>query len=103
VEALSVLPASCTGLVHGFTGDFPTAKRYLDKGLHLGIGPRYKRSKHFADLARLPLEQIVLESDAPIGSTNIGDVARELTASDASAGELLVRATANAKRLFGIT
>ena len=55
------------GVMHCFNGTFDEAKTYLDLGFHLGLGGviTYK-SCHVRDfLAELPLERIVLETDAP--------------------------------------
>lgn len=55
------------GVMHCFNGTLDEAKTYLDLGFHLGLGGviTYK-SCHVRDfLAELPLERIVLETDAP--------------------------------------
>ena len=60
------LPA--TGVIHGFTGSYQQAKRFIDLGFYLGVGgsisyPRANKTREA--LARVPLEQLVLETDAP--------------------------------------
>ena len=53
--------------MHCFNGTLDEAKTYLDLGFHLGLGGviTYK-SCHVRDfLAEIPLERIVLETDAP--------------------------------------
>ena len=55
------------GVMHCFNGTLDEAKTYLDLGFHLGLGGviTYK-SCHVRDfLAELPLDRIVLETDAP--------------------------------------
>ena len=55
------------GVMHCFNGTLDEAKTYLDLGFHLGLGGviTYK-SCHVRDfLAEIPLERIVLETDAP--------------------------------------
>ncbi len=56
------------GIVHAFNGSLQQAMRYLDLGFRLGFGGMitYERSRKIRGLARvLPLEAIVLETDAP--------------------------------------
>ncbi|WP_241646056.1 TatD family hydrolase [Rosenbergiella metrosideri] len=62
----TALPA--TGVIHGFTGSYQQAKRFIDLGFYLGVGgsisyPRANKTREA--LARVPLEQLVLETDAP--------------------------------------
>ncbi len=56
------------GVVHGFSGSYQQAKHYLDLGLKLGIGGTisYERAKKtIKTISKLPLDSIVLETDAP--------------------------------------
>ena len=56
------------GLVHGFSGSYETAKRYLDLGLLLSVGGNVTREgygKLKNAISRLPISQIIIESDAP--------------------------------------
>lgn len=55
------------GVMHCFNGTLDEAKTYLDLGFHLGIGgvTTYKSCPVKDFLAELPLERIVLETDAP--------------------------------------
>ncbi len=55
------------GVMHCFNGTLDEAKTYLDLGFHLGIGgvTTYKSCNVKDFLAELPLERIVLETDAP--------------------------------------
>jgi len=56
------------GVIHGFTGSYQQAKDYLDLGFKLGIGSTitYSRAKKTINaIKRLPLESLVLETDAP--------------------------------------
>lgn len=56
------------GIVHAFNGSFDQGLHYIDLGFKLGFGGMltYERSTRLRDLAhRLPLESIVLETDAP--------------------------------------
>lgn len=56
------------GVVHSFSGSLQQAQRLFDQGFRVGLGgpltyPRAQRLRSVA--ARLPLEAIVLETDAP--------------------------------------
>ena len=55
------------GIMHCFTGTEDEAKVYLDLGFHLGLGgvTTYKNCGVKDFLPRLPLDRIVLETDAP--------------------------------------
>ncbi len=56
------------GIVHAFNGSIQQAHKYIDLGFKLGFGGMitYTRSKKLHTLAKnLPLESIVLETDAP--------------------------------------
>jgi len=57
-----------SGIIHGFSGSYQQAKDYLDLGFKLGIGSTitYSRAKKTINtVKRLPLESLVLETDAP--------------------------------------
>ncbi|CAG0906210.1 unnamed protein product [Cyprideis torosa] len=56
------------GIAHAFNGSFQQAGRFIELGFHLGYGGMltYERSRRIRDNARrLPLDAIVLETDAP--------------------------------------
>ena len=56
------------GIIHGFSGSYQQAKDYIDLGFKLGVGSTitYSRAKKTINtLKRLPLESLVLETDAP--------------------------------------
>lgn len=55
------------GVMHCFNGTLDDAKAYLDLGFHLGLGgvTTYKNCPVKDFLSELPLERIVLETDAP--------------------------------------
>ena len=56
------------GIAHAFNGSLQQAQQYLDLGFKLGFGGTltYERSKKIRQLAHdLPLDAIVLETDAP--------------------------------------
>ncbi|NRA42284.1 MAG: TatD family hydrolase, partial [Pseudomonadales bacterium] len=56
------------GVVHAFSGSYEQAKAWLDAGFYLGIGgtityPRAQKTR--ATLKKLPLDRLLLETDAP--------------------------------------
>lgn len=56
------------GIAHAFNGSFQQARAYLDHGMHLGFGGSvtFERALQIRRLAaQLPLDAIVLETDAP--------------------------------------
>ncbi|MFL6674202.1 MAG: TatD family hydrolase [Massilia sp.] len=56
------------GIAHAFNGSFQQARNYIDLGFHLGFGGAmtFTRALQIRRLASaLPLERIVLETDAP--------------------------------------
>jgi TatD DNase family protein len=58
----------CGGTVHAFNGSLKQAEQYIELGFKLGFGGMltYERSSKLRKLAaELPLESIVLETDAP--------------------------------------
>lgn len=55
-------------LLHGFSGSYQQAKKLVDQGCFIGVGgvithPRARKTRE--TVARLPLESLVLETDAP--------------------------------------
>lgn len=60
--------AAWSGIAHAFNGSMSQAQRFIDLGLKLGFGGAftYERAHHLRSLAStLPLECLVLETDAP--------------------------------------
>ncbi|MBL7977299.1 MAG: TatD family hydrolase [Bacteroidetes Order II. Incertae sedis bacterium] len=55
------------GIFHCFSGPVWVAEAALDLGFHLGLGGvlTYKKSTVPEDIARVPLDRLVLETDAP--------------------------------------
>ncbi|TPH19323.1 TatD family hydrolase [Litorilituus lipolyticus] len=57
-----------SGIIHGFTGSYQQAKDYIDLGFKLGVGSSisFSRAKKTINtFKRLPIEYLVLETDAP--------------------------------------
>lgn len=64
LKTKSIIGGSC----HAFNGSLEQAKRYIDLGFKLGFGGTmtYPHSRKIHDLAKkLPLDSIILETDAP--------------------------------------
>ena len=55
------------GIIHCFTGSYESAKQIINTGFLLGIGGvvTYKNAGLAETLSRIPLEHLVLETDAP--------------------------------------
>lgn len=54
------------GVIHAFSGSYEIAQAYTGLGFKLGIGPLLLRSKKLqAAIARVSLEHLLLETDAP--------------------------------------
>jgi TatD DNase family protein len=106
------------GIAHAFNGSLQQAGKYLDLGFRLGFGGMltFERSLRLRPLARaLPIEAIVLETDAPDltvaahrGSRNspayLPDVLAALAeVRDADPVELAAQTTRNAREVLGLT
>ena len=77
------------GVVHSFSGSLEQARQLWDAGFMLGLGGpvTYERANRLRRLAAtMPLEHLLLESDAP----------------DQPVDEIAGTTTANAERLFGV-
>ena len=104
------------GIMHCFTGTEEEAKVYLDLGFHLGLGgvTTYKNCGVKDFLPRLPLNRIVLETDAPYlapvpcrGKRNepaflVHTAKRIAEILQIQVEELAEITTANANRLFAL-
>ncbi|GAB1260233.1 TatD family hydrolase [Aurantivibrio plasticivorans] len=68
LQLLSEEPVARGGVIHGFSGSAALARQYIDKGFLIGVGGTitYSRaSKTRSAIAALPLQAILLETDAP--------------------------------------
>lgn len=68
LQKLKKTPLPKRGVVHGFSGSYEVAKRFIDNGLFIGVGgtityPRAQKTREA--IRRLPMDSIVLETDAP--------------------------------------
>ena len=104
------------GVMHCFTGTEEEARVYLELGFHLGLGgvTTYKNCSVRDYLHNIPLDRIVLETDAPYlspvphrGQRNepafLVDTAKKIAEIyEMSVEEIAETTTNNAKTLFGI-
>ncbi|VAW75375.1 Putative deoxyribonuclease YjjV [hydrothermal vent metagenome] len=106
------------GTVHAFNGSESQAQQYISMGFKLGFGGTltWERSKKIRALARaLPLESIVLETDAPdmvvaqhAGERNSPEylpycLQALAEARDVSEQEIATQTTTNACEVFGLS
>ncbi len=109
-------PKGLRGVMHCFSGSHEVAEQIVKMGLYLGIGGviTFKNAKLAEHLQGIPLERIVLETDAPWmaptpyrGKRNepawmIYVAAKLAEAYNVSVDEIIALTTANAKKLFGL-
>ncbi|OCG21124.1 deoxyribonuclease YjjV [Gilliamella sp. wkB108] len=58
----------CRGVIHGFSGSYQQAMQFIKLGYYIGVGGviSYTRANKTRNaIAKLPLESLVLETDAP--------------------------------------
>jgi TatD DNase family protein len=106
------------GVIHCFTGDTDTARRYLELGFHLSISGvvTYKKTEALQDAVRLtPLDRLLVETDSPFlapvphrGRRNepayVVETARKIAELKAAPLDEIARVTSeNAARLFGFS
>ncbi len=109
-------PKGLRGVMHCFSGSHEVAEQIVKMGLHLGIGGviTFKNAKLAEHLQGIPLEYILLETDAPWmaptpyrGKRNepawmIYVAAKLAEVYGLSVDEIVAQTTKNAKRLFGL-
>ena len=106
------------GTVHAFSGSEQQARHYIELGFKLGFGGTltWERSRKIRELARiLPLDSMVLETDAPdmvvaqhAGERNSPEylvhcMQALAEARDTAPETIAEQTTANARAVFGIT
>lgn len=65
-DALAILPKDIAGVSHSFTGSLEEAKEYLNRGMYLGFNGIITFARQYDEVVKYtPLEQILLETDAP--------------------------------------
>ena len=118
IEILTKESAADTpGVIHCFTGDYDTAKKYLDLGYYISFSGivTYKRSEELREAAKkIPKDKILIETDSPYlapvphrGKPNEPSYVRHVaeTISDVrgiSFDEIAEITKANAEKLFRI-
>lgn len=105
------------GVIHCFVGDFKTAKRFIDSGFFIGFTGiiTFPKAEDLRKVVvELPLEKILIETDAPYltpetfrGQRNeplfVREVAKEIARIKKIPHEEIEKITAqNAKKLFGL-
>ena len=107
---------SLTGVWHCFTGTENEARRAIDLGVYLGIGGvfTFKKTQTREFITSLPLERLLLETDAPYlapapfrGKRNepsyVAYTAQALADTlECSLSSLVDQTTTNARKLFGL-
>ena len=104
------------GVVHSFTGTSKEAKQFLDLGLYLGFNGIITFARQYDEIVReVPLERIILETDAPFltpepyrGKRNepayVVEVAKKLAElKNESLEKVIEQTTENCKQLFKIS
>lgn len=104
------------GVIHSFTGTLEDAKWYIEHGFHIGLNGIITFARQYDDVVReIPLEWIVLETDAPYltpepyrGNRNesayIAHVAQKIAEIRGVEFEKVAgQTTINAKSLFNLT
>lgn len=103
------------GVIHSFTGTYADAKTYVELGFHIGLNGIITFARDYDDaVTRIPLEYILLETDAPYltpepyrGKRNepayVTYVAEQIARlRNLPIQEVIEQTTGNAKKLFGI-
>jgi TatD DNase family protein len=115
ISLLNSKPYTLNAVLHSFTGDFELAQKFLDLGFFLGLNGIITFSDEYNDMiAKVPLERILIETDAPYlapmpcrGKRNeppyVEFVAREIAKIKELAFEKVAEQTAqNTRKLFGL-
>lgn len=65
-DALEILPKDIVGVSHSFIGNLDEAKEYIKRGIYLGFNGIITFARQYDEIVReVPLERILLETDAP--------------------------------------
>ena len=117
LKTLAGFKGRVSGVLHSFSGGRELALRFIELGFHIGFSGSVTRSnakKYHKTAAGIPLESILLETDAPSIATestvasqveprHVREVAEKIAAlRDVSFDEIARATTANARQLFGI-
>lgn len=115
IEILNRGYATNGGVTHSFTGNAEEAKQFLKLGLHFGFNGIITFAREYDEVIRaMPLEKILLETDAPYltpepyrGKRNepsyVIEVAKKLAEiKNESLEKVIEQTTENCKKLFGL-
>ena len=114
-DALKILPKNIAGVSHSFTGNLDEAKGYINRGMYLGFNGIITFTRQYDEVVKYaPLENILLETDAPYltpepyrGQRNeplyVKEVAKRVAElKNILIDEVIVKTTQNVVKLFGI-
>lgn len=114
-DALEILPKNITGVSHSFTGNMEEAKEYLNRGMYLGFNGILTFARQYDEVVRYaPLDQILLETDAPFltpepyrGKGNepayVIEIAKKIAElKNEPLGKVIEQTTKNCRQLFNI-
>jgi TatD DNase family protein len=114
-DALEILPKNIAGVSHSFTGNLNEAREYLNRGIYLGFNGIITFAKQYDEVVKYaPLEQILLETDAPYltpepyrGQRNesayVAEVAKRIAEiKNISMERVIEQTTKNCKSLFNL-
>jgi TatD DNase family protein len=115
IEILKNGHADNGGVIHSYTGNLEEAKKFLDLGLYLGFNGIITFARQYDEVVRyVPLENILLETDAPYltpepyrGKRNeplyVKEVAKKVAElKNLSVEEVITKTTQNVIKLFNI-
>jgi len=114
-DALEILPKNIAGVSHSFTGNLDEAKEYINRGMYLGFNGIITFTRQYDEVVKYaPLENILLETDAPYltpepyrGQRNeplyVKEVAKRVAElKNILIDEVIVKTTQNVIKLFKI-
>jgi len=114
-DALEILPKNIVGVSHSFTGNIEEAKEYINRGMYIGLNGIITFARQYDEVVRyVPLENILLETDAPYltpepyrGQRNepvhVKEVAKKVAElKNVSIDEVVAKTTQNVINLFSI-
>lgn len=114
-DALEILPKDIAGVSHSFTGNLAEAKEYVNRGMYLGFNGIITFTCQYDEVVKYaPLENILLETDAPYlapevcrGQRNeplyVMEVAKKVAElKNIPIDEVIVKTTQNVINLFKI-
>jgi TatD DNase family protein len=115
-DALAMLPRDIRGVSHSFTGTLDNAKEYVNRGMYVGFNGIVTFARQYDEVVKyVPLENILLETDAPFltpipyrGKRNeplyVKEVAKKIAElKNVSIEKVVEQTTKNCKNLFNLT